>query len=113
MPDFFVHPSQDPSTFSNIDVIKTEHFHLDLFVDFNNKSLYGNVTFTLRAIQDASYAVFDFQGLEIFKAWNTVSSVQTNMLNFEVYTPNPAISSCVVVYFTNRVIRGDTIEVTL
>ncbi len=74
----------------------TTHFQLDLFVDFNNQSLYGNVTLELKALQDASEVVLDYQGLEIYSVWIK----DGEYLNYQLFTPNPEIGSAIVIYLT-------------
>ncbi len=48
-PNFPSHPSRDVSTYANVDTIVTTHFTLNLFVDFNNQSVYGTQTMTFQA----------------------------------------------------------------
>lgn len=55
--------SMDPSTYANIDDIRTTHLNLDIFVDFDNKSFIGNVTHDMTCIKNTSNAVFDYQGI--------------------------------------------------
>ncbi len=40
----------DPSTYGNMEVIKTNHFDLNITVDFDNKSVKGTNTLTMEAV---------------------------------------------------------------
>jgi hypothetical protein len=90
-----VHPSRDPSTYANTDNIVTNHFHLDLYVDFNNQSLYGTNAMTFTALTDISQVVIDYRGLNIY----SVVDADDKPMNYQLMTPNTDIGSCIIVYF--------------
>lgn len=56
----------DPHTYSNIQEIRTEHLHLDLEVNFDNKTVYGVARHTM-GNHTSDTAIFDIKELEIKK----------------------------------------------
>lgn len=59
-------PIRDAHSYANVDEIKTKHLHLDLEVDFTNKSIYGVARHEMENM-GADTAVFDIKGLEIIR----------------------------------------------
>jgi len=57
---------RDAHSYSNINEIRTKHLHLDLDVNFENKSIYGVARHTMENF-GSDTAVFDIRGLEIQK----------------------------------------------
>ncbi|MFN5416955.1 MAG: M1 family metallopeptidase [Flavobacteriia bacterium] len=57
-------PIRDAHSYANLDEIKTKHIHLDLEVDFENKTIYGVARHEMINNQ-ADTAIFDIKGLEI------------------------------------------------
>ncbi|MFZ9028545.1 MAG: aminopeptidase, partial [Crocinitomicaceae bacterium] len=57
----------DPHSYSNFAVINTEHLHLDLEVNFENKTVYGVARHTMNNPKDADTATFDIKSLNIQK----------------------------------------------
>ena len=62
--DFEQH--QDAHTYSNVDEIRTEHLHLDLEVNFNNRTIYGVARHEMGK-HTTDTAIFDIKELEIKK----------------------------------------------
>lgn len=60
--------SMDPSSYANVDVIQTYDFYLNVDVSFDQQLIRGSNVLTLRAIQDVSEIVLDYQGLVIESA---------------------------------------------
>ncbi len=57
-------PIRDAHSYSNLDEIQTKHIHLDLEVDFDNKSIYGIARHEM-INHGTDTAIFDIKGLEI------------------------------------------------
>jgi leukotriene-A4 hydrolase len=57
-------PIRDAHSYSNLDEIQTKHIHLDLEVDFDNKSIYGIARHEM-INRGTDTAIFDIKGLEI------------------------------------------------
>lgn len=57
-------PIRDAHSYANLDEIKTKHIHLDLEIDFENKSIYGVARHEM-INNNADTAIFDIKGLEI------------------------------------------------
>ena len=60
--------SLDPSSYANVDFIRTTDFNLTLGVSFDSTTIVGMNELTLVAVQDVSEIVLDFQGLTIISA---------------------------------------------
>lgn len=61
-----VSDERDPHTYSNIHEIRTEHLHLDLDVNFDNKTVYGVARHTMSK-HSTDTAIFDIKELKIQK----------------------------------------------
>jgi leukotriene-A4 hydrolase len=57
---------RDAHSYANIDEIRTTHLHLDLDVNFENKTIYGIARHTMEN-SGVDTAIFDIKGLEIQK----------------------------------------------
>ncbi len=57
----------DPHSFSNFDEINTEHLHLELEVNFENKTIYGVARHQMNNPNNADTATFDIKALKIQK----------------------------------------------
>lgn len=57
----------DPHSYANFAVINTEHLHLDLEVNFENKTVYGVARHKMNNPNDADTATFDIKSLTIQK----------------------------------------------
>lgn len=57
-------PIRDAHSYSNLNEIQTKHIHLDLEVDFENKSIYGIARHEMKNF-GTDTAIFDMKGLEI------------------------------------------------
>ena len=58
-------PAIDNSTFANIDEIFTYHFHLDVAVNFDDKSVSGSITHDMSALNPTDKVVFDIWSMDI------------------------------------------------
>ena len=56
----------DPHSYANINEVRTVHLHLDLDVNFDNKTIYGVARHEISQ-HDVDYIIFDIKGLEILK----------------------------------------------
>jgi len=61
------HNSKDPSTYANIDEIRTDHLNLEIYVDFEKKSFIGTAIHNMTCVDKTGFAVFDYQGIEILE----------------------------------------------
>jgi len=58
-------PRVDNSTFANVDELFTFHFHLDIAVDFEGKTLSGSVTHDLFTVSPTDKLVLDIWDMDI------------------------------------------------
>ena len=79
---------EDESTFSNINEIRTEHFDLNLDIDFENKVYHGLQSLTMRTQTfGVNNVKLDIKDLKIFN----VTDYYGYPLNFNIYNPNPEL----------------------
>jgi hypothetical protein len=57
--------SLDPSSYANIDFIRTYNFNLQMNVNFDQQVISATNFLSMTAVQDTSEIVLDFQGLKI------------------------------------------------
>jgi len=57
----------DVHSYANMNDVNTTHLHLDLNVDFENKSLIGSVTHTINNHSKATKVIFDTKQMEVSK----------------------------------------------
>ncbi len=58
----------DPNSFTNCNSFVTDHFHLDITVDFDKQSIMGSNTVNVTAIQDGGNTlILDYQGIVVQK----------------------------------------------
>lgn len=58
----------DPSSYANCQDVKTNHFHLDIRVDFIEQAIGGYNTLSMTSLKDGlSQVVLDFQGMTIIQ----------------------------------------------
>ena len=65
----------DPSSYANVDYIQTTDFNLNMNVSFDDQQIVATNILTLRAVQDVSEVVLDYQGLEIQETWYKITNV--------------------------------------
>ena len=58
-------PAIDNSTFANVDEAYSYHFHMDVAVDFDTKTIAGSVVHDIVQVSPADKLVFDIWDLEI------------------------------------------------
>ena len=76
---------KDGHSYSNIDKIRTKHLHLDLDVNFENKTIYGVARHEM-INNGADTAIFDIKGLDIQKV--TLGDKVEKEANFIIGTDN-------------------------
>ena len=58
----------DPSSYSNCDEIQTEHFQLDIELDFDYSIFIGTITLNMTAVKDnVTQVILDYQGIIVSK----------------------------------------------
>lgn len=73
----------DPHSYSNFQEINTNHLHLDLEINFENKTIYGVARHTMNNMSNADTATFDIKALNIQKV--TLGSTENEIeTNFEI-----------------------------
>jgi leukotriene-A4 hydrolase len=93
--------SKDPSTYSNIDEVITEHVNLDWTVDFENRLFDGSTILTMKALTEDVTSVFlDSRGQDIeqvdFQYVHEGCDIWSSR-NFTISTPNPNIGDALEV----------------
>lgn len=78
----------DPNSYANCDQLLTTHFHLSLYVDFDQNSLIGSNTINMTAQADGvTQLVLDYQGININQveqvdstsgSWISTQYIQSN-----------------------------------
>lgn len=58
-------PRVDNSTFANVDELFTFHFHMDVGVSFDTKSLFGSVTHDMMTVSMTDKVVLDIWDMDI------------------------------------------------
>jgi len=58
-------PSVDNSTFANVDELFTFHYHMDVAVDFDSRSLAGSITHDFMTVAPTDKVVLDIWDMEI------------------------------------------------
>ncbi|MDC3253183.1 M1 family metallopeptidase [Crocinitomicaceae bacterium] len=74
---------EDAHTYSNCDEVHTVHLHLDLNVDFSNKTIYGVARHQINRISNDT-AIFDIKELDIQKV--TLGSNQEKPTTYDIGT---------------------------
>jgi aminopeptidase N len=95
---------KDGHSYSNIDKIRTKHLHLDLDVNFENKTIYGVARHQM-VNYGADTAIFDIKGLEIQKV--TLGEKDEKEANFIIGTDNELLGQplCVEVTHTTTFVN--------
>jgi leukotriene-A4 hydrolase len=108
-PGHIMPSSMDPASYANVDVIQTRHLHLDVYVNLDQQLLFGNVTLTMQAVQDASEVILDYQGLDISNIWY---SAGPNLVPAAYDTLHDVkLGSAVRIYLTDKIESGGTLKV--
>ena len=77
--------SLDPSSFANVDFIRTIDFNLSMQVFFEDPVIHAVNTLTLNAVQDTSEIILDFQGLSIESASYMITGVTDPTVFIDAY----------------------------
>ena len=103
--------SIDPSSFGNIEVIYTTNLTLNVTVNFDTKKMYGYVDLTMKAKQDASEVILDYQGLDLVSAhYMSEGSTSWTDAFYDTYT-SPYLGSAMRIYLTDKAPAGSTLLV--
>lgn len=107
----------DPSSYSNVEQFTVSHIDFELFVDFTNSSLIGNVTHTLKSVDDTNHTMVYMDvrdGLVIHSAHfymnDTVDGCPPSGTHeeviYEISTPNPNIGSALDITLPCTIPKG-------
>ena len=100
----------DESSFANINDVYTDHFHLDVRMNFQLQRLEGsNRLFLQTTAFFVSEVVLDVLALDIF----SVSNGDGRRLEWEVRDPNPALGQALHISVPTVVFPGQTIELLI
>ena len=106
--DYLSPPLADNSTYGNTDQIHTSHLHLNIAIDFDQRTLSGNALHTMKVIADTDVVQFDIWDLTITGAYNVTDG---SAFDFSIVQPNPAIGSVLVINFPRNVSIGESVDV--
>jgi hypothetical protein len=102
-PEGVIASSIDPSLFGNIEVIYTTNLTLKVTVNFDTKKMYGCVDLTMKAKQDASEVILDYQGLDLVSAhYMSEGSTSWTDAFYDTYTSPFFGRSCASALQTRR-----------
>ncbi|EAR84704.2 peptidase M1 family aminopeptidase (macronuclear) [Tetrahymena thermophila SB210] len=101
----------DDSTLSNILDVQTKHFHLEIEIDFESKSIFGNQTLSMVAQKSGVKQInLDVSNLQIYK----VVDQEGNILNFNYFNPIPNIfGEQLQIFLKNPTIEGRVYNYTI
>lgn len=100
----------DESSFANIHQVKTEHFDLDITIDFERQVFVGRQTLHMRTHAfDVNTVALDIRDITIFNITNGAGEV----LNYEVDSPNPIIGQRLVIYIPTEWIEWETFQLVI
>ena len=85
---------EDASTYANINEIQTEHFHMDIAINFNRSRIEGKQhLYMMTKRYGVNSVTLDIRGLDIYR----VSNEKGENLSWKILTPNPNIGSALVI----------------
>jgi len=101
-------PAIDNSTFANIDEIFTFHFHMDVEVDFDGKSIGGSIIHDMNTVALTDKVVLDIWDMDIESVeymrgnsaqWAREGNDPESLgkLDFKVYEINPVIGQTLAI----------------
>ena len=81
---------EDASTYANINEIQTEHFHMDIAINFNRSRIEGKQhLYMMTKRYGVNSVTLDIRGLDIYR----VSNEKGENLSWKILPPNPNIAS--------------------
>jgi leukotriene-A4 hydrolase len=106
--DVIMPPLVDNSTYGNTDQIHTQHVHLALEVDFDERTLSGTANHTMEVLEATSIAQFDIWDL-------IINSVTTNdaACTFTILTPNPIMGQVLQISLDREYQAGETVAIVI
>ena len=105
-------PLADNSTYGNTEQIHTQHVHLSLVVDFDDRKLSGEAIHTMEVLQATSIAQFDIWDLSILNAY-TGTDLDYNKCYFKIMTPNPVMGQVLQVQLDRVYLPGEIVTLTI
>ena len=105
--------SIDPSTYANIEEVRSTHLSLDLNVDFNTTTLSGSIVHNMTIMADNVQSVFfDSVSLNISRVQFVTEDISTDM-NYTISFPNSNLGGAVEVYFAETLPKGHQIQIKI
>ncbi len=89
-----VETTKDQHTRANIEEIRTTHLHLELDINFENKTIYGVARHQMSE-NNIDHAIFDIKGLEIIKT--TVGEKEETATDFTISKEDELLGSALTV----------------
>ena len=108
--------SLDGSSFANIDFIRTVDFNLTMKVDFDRQFITANNLITLKAVQDVSEIVLDYQGLKINSAQYSIVGMHSNGTWVTAYfetQEDDQLGNALIVFMTDKAKPNDTVLLSI
>jgi len=99
----------DPASFANLDNVKITSFHLDLSVNFKEKTLKGHIDVKAKALKESTSLVLDTRDLTISK----VEDLKGNKIEHSMDKPHPVFGSKLEVKFGEAVKEGETKDIRI
>jgi leukotriene-A4 hydrolase len=110
-PGGIITSSMDPSSFGNVDVIYTTNMTLNVTVNFDTRKLFGYIDLEMKAIQDTSEVILDYQGIDLVSAhYKPIDGQEFIDAFYDTFT-SPTLGSAMRIYLTDKVTRGNKIIV--
>ena len=106
-------PSQDNSTYANINEIRTKHLYLRLLIDFDAKAFVGAVVHDMAVLSnDVGIAQFDIWDIDV-KSVSVIDGGDKTSLDFKILNPNPAIGSVLVLTLNRKYNAGERVQIEI
>ena len=103
--------SLDPSSYANIDFIRTYNFNLEMNVNFDQQVISATNYLSMIAIQDTSEIILDFQGLKINSVqYQLGGSIDYNIAYYETWE-DEQLGSAIKIYVTDKIFAGMNVTV--
>jgi len=100
----------DPSSFANIDQVRTEHFDLKLNIDFDNKVFNGTQTLHMRTHAfDVKHVYLDISDITVFNVTDTSGAA----LDYEIDNPNPNLGQRLKINIPTKWIELETFKLII
>ncbi|CAI2360234.1 unnamed protein product [Moneuplotes crassus] len=103
-------PIEDQATFANVNEIVTEHYELDIFIDFSRKVLSGTNTLYMRRTADSLDVVYlDVWDLNIYQ----ILDQSGNKYEFHIDDPNPNLGQRLSIFIPEDLSTSETFNFTI